>query len=162
MAERRKKKRAAPQLLGAAERDLLKALAERTGYSPREVLARALSTWAAAIAPEQVKRLGKTLGPRAKKPTAQRLFLSIDGAPEQEVRREAVLGRDPACDVRIDLPLISARHARLLLRDGRWLFEDLRSERGSFKGGQRIEVAFLVSGDEIDLGGFLPLRFRVG
>ena len=60
-----------------------------------------------------------------------------------------------------DLPLISPRHARVLWREGRHVFEDLRSARGSFRHGQQVDVRFIESGDEFDLGGFLPVRFRL-
>lgn len=153
----------------AAGSALLARLAERTGLSEAEVLERALSAYAAAVAPglaDEVapKGLTKTIGRAAQKPVgrAPRLWLSLDGGPEREVRPpEAIIGREPGCDIRADLPLIGGRHARLALRDGRWLFEDLGSLRGSYKGGERLQVSFLASGDEIDLGGFLPARFRV-
>ncbi len=85
----------------------------------------------------------------------------MDGGPEREIARETFFGRDPSCEVRLDMPLIADRHARVAPSGGRWLFEDLKSPRGSFKGGQPIQAAFLESGDEIDLGGFLPVRFRL-
>jgi hypothetical protein len=156
------RKAVAPLSLGAADRALLDQLAQRTKLSAGEVVARALASYAAAVAPElaaPVKTIGKASAKPAKRP---RLYFSLDGGKEREADRdELVIGRDPASDVHLDLPLIADRHARLKLVDGRWLFEDLRSPRGSFKGGQRLEVAFLADGDEIDLGGFLPMRFRL-
>jgi hypothetical protein len=155
--------------MGAAERELLERLAERTSLSTQEVLSRALSSYAAAVAPELAApgeaggagKRGKTVGRAAAKPM-RRLFYSVDGGPERQVdRAEFVIGRDPGSDLHLDLPLIAPRHARLSWADGRWLFEDLKSPRGSYKGGQPVQVAFLETGDEIDLGGFLPIRFRM-
>lgn len=153
-----------PLALGDPERDLLTRLAERTGLLPREVLERALAAYSQAVAP------GMPLT-RPTQPTwtkgqgdepAQRLFLSVDGKPEIEISQpEYVLGAAPECDLRLDLPLISPRHARILWRDGRHLFEDLHSTRGSYQFGQQIHVRFIESGDEFDLGGFLPVRFRL-
>jgi hypothetical protein len=37
----------------------------------------------------------------------------------------------------------------------------LRSDKGSFRLGQPVDVRFIETGDEIDLGGFLPVRFRL-
>ena len=86
----------------------------------------------------------------------------MDGKPEIEVdKSEFVLGSGPDADLRLDLPLISPRHARVLWREGRHVFEDLRSARGSFRHGQQVDVRFIETGDEFDLGGFLPVRFRL-
>jgi hypothetical protein len=144
--------------------DLVQRLAERTGLLPREVVERALAGYAAAVAP------GMPLRPppppkKGKKgePPQQKLFLSVDGKPEIEVdKSEFVLGSGPDVDLRLDLPLISPRHARVLWREGRHVFEDLRSARGSYRLGQQVDVRFIETGDEFDLGGFLPVRFRLG
>jgi pSer/pThr/pTyr-binding forkhead associated (FHA) protein len=93
---------------------------------------------------------------------ALRLFLSVDGKPEIEIEKpEFVLGSGPDTDLRLDLPLIAPRHARILWREGRHVFEDLHSARGSFQHGQPVDVRMIQTGDEIDLGGFLPVRFRL-
>ena len=148
--------------LSDEDRDLVGRLAERTGLGPRDVLARALAGYAAAVAP------GMPLHPpqphKGKKgaPPAQKLYLSVDGKPEIEVDKgEFVMGSGEGVDLRLDLPLISPRHARILWKEGRYLFEDLRSEKKSFRHGQPVDVRFVETGDEIDLGGFLPVRFRL-
>src|SRR5450432_1386572 len=51
---------------------------------------------------------------------------------------ELVLGRDAKCDVRIDDPSISRRHARVLVGDT-ILVEDLESSNGTMVRGKRIE-----------------------
>ena len=76
-------------------------------------------------------------------------------------KSEFVMGSGEDVDLRLDLPLISPRHARVLWREGRHLFEDLHSARGSFRLGQPVDVRFIETGDEFDLGGFLPVRFRL-
>jgi len=146
-----------------ADRELVQRLSERTSLLPREVLERALAGYAASVAP------GMPLHPEAPRkgkkgqPPPQKLFLSVDGKPEIELdKSEFVLGSGEGVDLRLDLPLISPRHARILWREGRHVFEDLRSARGSFRLGQPVDVRFIESGDEIDLGGFLPVRFRLG
>ena len=143
-------------VLGEAERDLVERLAERTGLLPREILERALSAYAMAVVPGLPLASAKEAAPQ------QRLFLSIDGKPELEVGQKGVfLGRDPGCEVVLDLPLISPRHARVIAREGRWIFEDLRSARGTWRQGEKFEVRFIEDGDEYDLGGFLPVRARL-
>ena len=148
--------------LADADRELIERLADRTGLLPREIIERALAGYAAAVAP------GMPLHPPPLPPRGQgeepalRLFLSVDGKPEIEIDRpEFVLGSGPDTDLRLDLPLIAPRHARILWRDGRHVFEDLHSPRGSFQHGQPVEVRMIQTGDEIDLGGFLPVRFRL-
>ena len=144
------------------DRDLVQRLSERTSLPPREVVERALAGYAAAVAP------GMPLHPapprKAKKgePPPQKLYLSVDGKPEIEVdKSEFVMGSGEDVDLRLDLPLISPRHARVLWREGRHVFEDLRSDKGSFHHGQKVDVRFIETGDEYDLGGFLPVRFRL-
>ncbi|MGZ6144324.1 MAG: FHA domain-containing protein [Myxococcales bacterium] len=157
-----KKKKPSRLELTDPDLDLVQRLAERTSLLPREVLERALAGYAAAVAP------GMPLHPEPPKkgkkgePPPQKLFLSVDGKPEIEVdKSEFVMGSGEDVDLRLDLPLISPRHARLLWREGRHVFEDLRSARGSFRLGQPVDVRFIETGDEIDLGGFLPVRFRL-
>src|SRR5438128_5160683 len=142
--------RTGPGPLSREGKELLARLSQRTKLSEAEVLTRALSAYATAVAPD-LKAPQKTLGRAAQKPAkAPRLFLSIEGGPEREARApEAIIGSAEGCDVRIDLPLIGARHARLLLRDGRWVFEDLGTPRGSYQRGALVQVAFVGDGDEI-------------
>jgi hypothetical protein len=158
------KKPAAPKkfVLSDLDQELITRLADRTALLPAEIIERALAGYAAAVAP------GMPLRPppphKGKKGDAplQKLFLSVDGKPEIEVAHsDFTLGSGEGVDLRLDLPLIAARHARIIWRDGRHLFEDLRSPRGSFRLGQAVDVRFVETGDEIDLGGFLPVRFRL-
>lgn len=157
------RKASAKAPLSDADRDLVRRLSERTGLSEHDVLERALAGYAAAVAP------GMQLFPPAPRkgkkgvPPAHKLFLSVDGKPEIEVdQSEFVMGSGEDVDLRLDLPLISPRHARVLWREGRHVFEDLHSDKGSFRLGHPVDVRFIESGDEFDLGGFLPVRFRLG
>lgn len=148
--------------LAEPERELIRRLSERTGLEPRVVLERALASYAAAAAPGMPLHAEPARKVRKGDPD-QKLFLSVDGKPEIEVdKTEFVLGSGPGVDLRLDLPLISPRHARILWKSGRPVFEDLRSARGSYRLGQPVDVRMIETGDEIDLGGFLPIRFRVG
>lgn len=145
-----------------ADRDLVERLADRTGLLPREIIERALAGYAAAVAPGMPLHTPPPPPRGQGEEPALRLFLSVDGKPEIEIEKpEFVLGSGPDTDLRLDLPLIAPRHARILWREGRHVFEDLHSARGSFQHGQPVDVRMIQTGDEIDLGGFLPVRFRL-
>jgi CheY-like chemotaxis protein len=72
-----------------------------------------------------------------------------------------VLGRQPMCEVVLDLPYISRRHCRFFLCDGAVCIADLGSHNGTFLNRERLgsDSRELRDGDRLDLG-FLP--FRVG
>jgi pSer/pThr/pTyr-binding forkhead associated (FHA) protein len=74
--------------------------------------------------------------------------------PRLVIREDSLLiGRDPACDRVIDLPMISSRHARLVRRAGSLVIEDLASANGTFVNGRRVDQATPVTdGDTIGLG----------
>ena len=147
--------------LTEAHRELILRLSDRTGLGPEMVIERARAGYAAAAAPGMPLHVEAV--PKGRKVAGQKLFLSVDGKPEIEVdRTEFVLGSAEGVDLRLDLPLISPRHARILWKAGRPVFEDLRSARGSYRLGQPVDVRTIETGDEIDLGGFLPIRFRLG
>jgi hypothetical protein len=156
---KRKPERKARVALGPDDAQLVARLAGRTGLPPREILERALAAYAAAVAP------GMPIAVAAGRPrrgARQRLFVSVEGRPEIEIKKtEFVFGRDPSCDFAVDVALVSPRHARVLFRDGEPVFEDLRSQRGTYQRGEKIDVKAIRDGDEFDLGGFVPVRFRI-
>ena len=144
------------------DRDLVRRLSERSGLSPRDIVERALAGYSAAVAPGMPLHPEPPRKGKKGEPPPQKLFLSVDGKPEIQVDKpEFVMGSGEGVDLRLDLPLISPRHARVLWKEGRHLFEDMRSDKGSFRLGQPVDVRFIETGDEIDLGGFLPVRFRL-
>ena len=64
-----------------------------------------------------------------------------------------VLGSSTSCDVQLDEPGISARHAEIRLLDGKsLLLKDLGSETGTLLNGERVDETLLGSGDEIRIG----------
>lgn len=66
---------------------------------------------------------------------------------------EVVLGRSPDCHITIEDPLISRRHAKLLIGDERATVEDLGSRNGVRVNGRTIaELTELKDGDRIRLG----------
>jgi DNA-binding winged helix-turn-helix (wHTH) protein len=76
---------------------------------------------------------------------ASREFLLSEG--------ENVIGRDPTADVTIDAPIVSRRHARIVIADGHARVEDLGSKNGTFVADQRVAAAVtLRDGDQIRIG----------
>ncbi len=77
-------------------------------------------------------------------------------APPSSIRfqeEDQLLGRDPECDIVVDLPSVSGRHARLSRSGGRVVIEDLDSSNGTHVNGRRIQGREAVSdGDVIGLG----------
>ncbi|HOU42325.1 MAG TPA: FHA domain-containing protein, partial [Promineifilum sp.] len=57
--------------------------------------------------------------------------------------QQAVIGRDPSCEVHLDHPSVSRRHAEIRRQpDGSFVIRDLGSANGTFVDGQRV-VAWL-------------------
>jgi hypothetical protein len=77
--------------------------------------------------------------------------------PEGEGRR---VGRDPANDLVLDDPRVSARHAQLEWRSTGWTVVDLSSKNGTFVNGLPVADAMIADEDWISFGGLLS-RFEV-
>lgn len=69
-----------------------------------------------------------------------------------DVTRTAVLGRDPACDLALNDPSVSARHAELIVSDRGLRVRDLGSTCGTKVNGERVAEATLQAGDRLALG----------
>ena len=63
-----------------------------------------------------------------------------------------LIGRSRDCDLTLDDPNVSRRHAELRNEDGQWLVADLGSTNGVKVNGRRVEQAVLQPGDELALG----------
>jgi len=62
------------------------------------------------------------------------------------------LGRELGCEVVLDDPSVSRRHARMVARSDHWVLEDLGSRHGTFVNGVRGAPTVLRTGDDIRLG----------
>ncbi|GAB3728255.1 hypothetical protein GCM10028862_05580 [Luteimonas pelagia] len=69
-----------------------------------------------------------------------------------------VVGRADDCTLRLDLPGLSRRHAKLTPNDQGVLVEDLGSTNGSFINGKRVQRAQAAPGDEL---AFDRVRFQL-
>jgi hypothetical protein len=68
-----------------------------------------------------------------------------------------LIGRSRDCDISVEDPNVSRRHAELRNEDGRWVVADLGSTNGVKVNGRRVEKSPLEPGDEVVLG---LARFR--
>jgi pSer/pThr/pTyr-binding forkhead associated (FHA) protein len=64
-----------------------------------------------------------------------------------------VIGRDPGCELVIEDPRVSKRHARLRWSDRGWTLEDLGSKNGTTVNGVPAAGAEVRDGDAISFGG---------
>jgi hypothetical protein len=68
--------------------------------------------------------------------TGQKIRLQLD---EHQINRGSLtLGRDPGCDLVIDDPTVSRKHAVIQFRNGKFYVEDLNSKNGIWSDGKRI------------------------
>jgi pSer/pThr/pTyr-binding forkhead associated (FHA) protein len=87
------------------------------------------------------------------------LIVSAAGYPPRRLpldKEELTIGRDAQADVVLASPSVSARHARLFLRDGRVILSDLGSTNGTAVNGRKIaRPALLRPVDVVRIGPFL-------
>jgi hypothetical protein len=74
---------------------------------------------------------------------------------------DTTIGRLPECDVTLDDPSVSRRHARIWRAGDQWTVEDLGSTNGIRVNGEQVGQAELHNGDRLDLGG-VRLTFSLG
>ncbi len=68
------------------------------------------------------------------------------------------VGRSPQCDLVVQHPSVSRRHAKFQVVDDRCYVQDVGSRLGTFRNGELVTAAELVDGDYVLLG---QLRFDV-
>jgi pSer/pThr/pTyr-binding forkhead associated (FHA) protein len=69
------------------------------------------------------------------------------------VNGSMTIGRSPQTDVQIDDRFASARHARVIERDGLYYLEDMGSTNGTYLNGRRVGAVELLRPED---------RFRIG
>ncbi len=81
---------------------------------------------------------------------------SLDFPVEENypILKDCTIGRSGKCDIPIDDPFLSQRHASFLWRDGACFLQDENSTNGVFLNGKPVkgDPIELLSGDKIDLG----------
>lgn len=64
-----------------------------------------------------------------------------------------VIGRSTECDVSLNDSFLSLEHARLELRDGLWVLDDLNSTNGTYLNGFEVRAATEIQdGDVVRIG----------
>jgi hypothetical protein len=96
-----------------------------------------------AVSAEDAERLGLARASAA---------VVIDGARHELTKRAIVLGRSRDCDIPIDDPNVSRRHAEIRQEDGAYWIVDLDSTNGVEVNGERVDRALLGHEDRIVLG----------
>lgn len=87
-------------------------------------------------------------------------FAVILHGPEGQHRyefasREITMGRSSESDIVLPRTDISRKHARLILRDGRFILLDLKSENGTYINGTRVSSPQVVQlDDKIAIGDY--------
>jgi hypothetical protein len=81
------------------------------------------------------------------------LISGPDSGTAYPVGEKLVLGRDTGCDLVLNDPKVSRRHAVIeRLAEGRYRLQDLGSSNGTFLLGQRVETAEITPGAELRIG----------
>jgi sigma-B regulation protein RsbU (phosphoserine phosphatase) len=70
------------------------------------------------------------------------------------------LGRDPACDIRIDVAVVSAQHAEIRRRADLCEIVDLGATNGIVFNGHRITHRILEDGDVLHIGPLVTLTYQ--
>jgi pSer/pThr/pTyr-binding forkhead associated (FHA) protein len=66
---------------------------------------------------------------------------------------EITIGRAPGCKINVEDTYVSQLHARVFLRNGQAMIEDLGSTNGTYHNGKRVGApAVLEKGDRIQVG----------
>jgi pSer/pThr/pTyr-binding forkhead associated (FHA) protein len=59
-----------------------------------------------------------------------------------------IIGRDPACECRVDDETVSIRHARLSFHHNQWWLEDLNSTNGTTLNQGKLNMPTVVMSDD--------------
>lgn len=62
------------------------------------------------------------------------------------------IGRDADCEIQVDDPRVSRRHATVSRAQGRWIIRDLQSGNGLFVNGRRVDAAPVDGAARVTLG----------
>lgn len=79
-------------------------------------------------------------------------LVPASGSPVEVDGDQAIVGRDPSCDVVVNDASVSRKHARVERWGGNWAVVDQRSANGTFLDGQRIAESMVRAGQEVRFG----------
>lgn len=108
--------------------------------SPRTVPSQATAAYDVALAPAE----------------SMLVLIGTEGAFQGEeitvTGQTSTIGRGSECDIVLDAPDVSRRHARISWTSGIARLEDMSSTNGTYVNGDPIRIADLEDGDEIRFG----------
>jgi hypothetical protein len=117
---------------------------------------------AAAVAPSPTKVFKPPVGATAAVSAGEaeelglahdaRAILNVQGKRHELKRERVTVGRSRDCDITIEDPNVSRRHAEVFLENGGWWIVDLGSTNGVEVNGERVGRARLDPGDQVVLG----------
>jgi pSer/pThr/pTyr-binding forkhead associated (FHA) protein len=73
---------------------------------------------------------------------------------------ESVVGRDPHCEVHLDVPGVSRRHARLRAKGTLLTLEDLGSKNGTLIADRRVTAETVLHDRDLLRFGPVAVRYR--
>ena len=88
------------------------------------------------------------------------LVVGGEGGRRLSIGDNVTLGRLPECDVTLDDPSVSRRHAKISRTGEIWTVEDLGSTNGVRVNGSQVGTSHLADGDRLQLGS-VQLLFSV-
>jgi predicted component of type VI protein secretion system len=100
-------------------------------------------TATAAVSAAEAEELGLARQPAA---------LLVDGSRHELTKAALVMGRSRDCDIRLDDPNVSRRHAEVRREDGGFWVVDLGSTNGIELNGRKVDRARLANDDRITIG----------
>src|SRR5437588_1033049 len=137
------------QLVGAAEEEVAEAEAAEHAAPPAEDFGHTM-----------VYSADRAARPLTPPPPSGRALLVGEGKRAVLSGSRVLIGRSRDCDITLEDPNASRRHAEVRNQDGHWVVTDLGSTNGIKVNGRRVEEAVLAPGDEIELG-LARLRFEL-
>jgi pSer/pThr/pTyr-binding forkhead associated (FHA) protein len=82
----------------------------------------------------------------------EQVVLTWDGRRQEIERRRVLIGRSKECDVQLEDPNVSRRHAELRQEGASYWIVDLDSTNGIEVNGRRLKRSKLEDGDRIVIG----------
>ncbi len=119
------------------------------------------ATAPAAAEPDTGTTAGTTQTPGQSPSGSLRVIAGGEVGARFSLSAVTVIGRLPECEVTLDDPSVSRKHARITLQGEQWRVEDLGSTNGMWVNGAQVGQSELRDGDRLDLGG-VKLRFATG
>jgi pSer/pThr/pTyr-binding forkhead associated (FHA) protein len=112
-----------------------------------------------------VKRRSQDIrkGPLGPEPSILKVDVDVNGVlvGQYSLHENTIIGRDDACDIKVDNEYVSRKHIEVCFESGSWWLRDLGSRNGTYVDNKRIERVPITAGTRARLGPPGPtLRFQ--